>query len=54
MNEKLAIECSPSALLAGASFFHRVGILLERGLVGAGLVGSILYVQRIWEKRGLG
>jgi hypothetical protein len=53
MNEKLTIECSPLALLAAASFSDRVGILLERGLVGAGLVGSILCVQRIWEKMGL-
>jgi len=43
-------ECSSSALTAVANFFHRVGVLLERNLVDADLVGSILWVQGIWEK----
>jgi hypothetical protein len=48
--DNLRKECSPSALIAIANFFHRVGILLERNLVDAGLVASILWVQGIWDK----
>jgi hypothetical protein len=48
--DDLRKECSPSALIAVANFFHRVGTLLERNLVNADLVSSILWVQGIWEK----
>ena len=48
--DELRKECSPSALLAIANFFQRVGILLERNLVDSDLVSDILWVQGIWEK----
>ncbi len=48
--DDLRKECSPSALIAIANFFQRVGILLERNLVDPDLVSSILWVQGIWEK----
>ena len=48
--EELRQKCSPPSLIAVANFFHRTGTLLERNLVDADLVGSILWVQGIWEK----
>lgn len=48
--DDLRKECSPSALIAIANFFQRVGILLKRNLVDPDLVSSILWVQGIWEK----
>jgi len=48
--DELRRECSVPALVAVANFFHRVGILLERNLVDADLVSSILWVQGIWER----
>lgn len=48
--DELREKCSPPSLIALANFFHRTGILLERRLVDAELVSSILWVQGIWEK----
>ena len=48
--DELREKCSPPALIAVANFFHRTGILLERKLIDADLVSSILWVQGIWEK----
>jgi hypothetical protein len=48
--DELREKCSPPALIALANFFHRTGILLEKNLVDADLVDSILWVQGIWEK----
>ena len=48
--DELRGKVSVPTLVIIANFYHRVGVLLEEGLVDADLVGRILYTKGIWEK----
>jgi hypothetical protein len=47
--DELREKISPPTLIIIANFYHRVGVLVQKGLVDADLVGSIIYTKGVWE-----
>jgi hypothetical protein len=47
--DELREKVSPPTLIIIANFYHRVGVLVQKGLVDADLVDSILYTKGVWE-----
>jgi hypothetical protein len=42
-------KCSPQALFMVGNYYERIGVLLHRKLIDAGLISDILNVEVMWE-----